>query len=99
MPTKLLILSDMQFNQSDYSWNESAHEMAKRMFAQAGYEMPEIIYWNLRAKAVVPVTFDTTGAALISGLSPSIMRSVLSCKTITPMDMMLETIMLEKYNF
>lgn len=99
MPTKLLILSDMQFNQSDRRWDESAHEMAKRMYSQAGYEIPEIIYWNLRAKAGVPVEFDTTGAALISGLSPSVMRSVLSCSTVTPIDMMLETIMLEKYNF
>lgn len=99
MPTKLLILSDMQFNRSDYAWNESAHDMAKRMFADAGYELPEIIYWNLSAKTGVPVEFDTTGTALISGLSPSIMRSVLSCKNVTPIDMMLETLMLDKYNF
>ncbi len=59
MPTEILILSDMEFNQSDRQWDESAQEMIKRMYAEAGYKMPNIVYWNLNSRQEnIPVKCD-----------------------------------------
>lgn len=103
MPDTLLILSDMQFDQctsdrrNGSSWNPTAFEMIELMYAQADYKMPNIVFWNLNAKRGVPVSFDQNGTALISGFSPSIMKSVVGAKEFNPKKMMLETISSDRY--
>lgn len=96
MPTKILILSDMQFDACT-SYNDTAMKMIERSYEAAGYEMPQIIFWNLRNSNGVPVTFDKRGTALISGFSPSIMKSILGGKILSPEDVMLDTIMSDRY--
>jgi hypothetical protein len=111
MPTQILILSDMEFDQATRSgggwysrdiktdWNPTAQEMVKKMFSDAGYEMPNIIYWNIQSRGEnVPVRFDEQGTALISGFSPSIMTSLLSGASMTPVSIMMETIGKERYS-
>lgn len=107
MPTQILILSDMEFNmatgrgygKSNSSWDSSAQEMAKEMFSNAGYELPNIIYWNIQSRGEnVPVRFNEQGTALISGFSPSIMTSLLSGANMTPVSIMMETIGKERYS-
>ena len=99
MPKMLLILSDMQFN-ACVSHDDSAMEMIERKYASAGYEMPQVVFWNLNSHDNVPVKSDKSGAALVSGFSPSIMTSLLSAdpKEFTPEGMMLKTIMAERYD-
>ena len=100
MPTAMIIFSDMEFDRSDRSWNETAQQMIEAKFAAAGYKMPKIIYWNLasRGDKNKPVHFDKKGTALVSGFSPSILKSVLSGKSVTPYDMMMEVIDSERYS-
>lgn len=100
MPQMLLILSDMQFDQS-CRFDESAMEMIRRKYEAAGYTVPVIVFWNLHAHDNVPVKFDESGVALISGFSPSILKSVLNCDitNVSPESIMLETIMNSRYNF
>ena len=100
MPTAMIIFSDMEFNVSDRRWNETAQQMIEGKFADAGYKMPKIIYWNLasRGDKNKPVHFDKKGTALVSGFSPSILKSVLSGKSVTPYDMMMEVIDSERYS-
>ena len=107
MPTKVLILSDMEFDtalSSDWrgesvpKWNPTAQEMIKGMYEEAGYEMPGIVYWNIQSRQDnVPTRFDEMGTALVSGFSPSIMKSILSCEELTPYKMMMETIGSARY--
>jgi len=104
MPKYILILSDMQFNGcTNYIGNPTAQKMFKKQFEDAGYEVPNIIYWNLKDYDNVPVKFDKAGTALVSGFSPSILKAVLSAKfdeakTMTPKEVMLETIMDARYD-
>lgn len=100
MPEIILIMSDMQFNSSSVS-GESSLEMIERKYQQAGYQIPKIVYWNLNSSGNVPVTSTQSGTALVSGFSPSIVKSVLSANMndFTPMGIMLSTIMDPKYNF
>ena len=99
MPEYLLILSDMQFDYHSIRGKDvSALKMIKNEYKKAGYEMPKLVFWNLKSYDNVPAKFNSDGVALISGFSPSIMKSVLGTKNFNPMDVMLETIMNERYN-
>ena len=99
MPNTLLIMSDMQFDQC-VRFDDSAFDMIKRKYKASGYQMPGIVFWNLNASDNVPVKFNTRGVALVSGFSPSIMKSVLSSdmENMTPEGIMLRTVMQERYN-
>jgi hypothetical protein len=99
MPKTLLILSDMQFDQCT-EFDDTAFKMIKRKYKKAGYKVPNIVFWNLNAYDNVPVKFDKQGVALISGFSPSIVKSVLSgnIEQLTPESIMLSTIMIPRYD-
>lgn len=111
MPTALLIMSDMQFNHcvgrntggryGRESLNPRAIEMIRDQYRAAGYEAPAVIFWNINAHGNVPVSYDETGTALVSGFSPSIMKSVLAAdlNNMTPEGIMRKTVMVDKYDF
>ena len=98
MPAMLLILSDMQFNQCA-RYDDTAMQMIERKFADAGYTVPQIVFWNLNSSDNVPVKADKSGAALVSGFSPSIMTSLLAADLdqFTPEGIMLKTVMSDRY--
>ena len=98
MPDTILILSDMQFD-SCIEFDDSAMEMIRRKYIDAGYEVPKIVFWNIVAYNNVPVRFNEQGVALVSGASPSIIKTILSdnIKTLTPINIMTETIMSDRY--
>jgi len=105
MPDYILILSDMQFDDhSIQGTSATALEMARKKYRDAGYKAPSIIFWNLAARASAdqsPVKMDDRGVCLVSGFSPAIMASVLGAdpSEFTPYNMMLRTIMNDRYNF
>lgn len=100
MPQVLLILSDMQFD-SCARHDDSAMQMIERKYAEAGYTVPQIVFWNLNAHDNAPVKFDKKGAALVSGFSPTIVKSVLAAdlEDFTPESIMLKTIMSKRYDY
>lgn len=102
MPEMLLILSDMQFDQCTH-YDDSAMEMIKRKYESAGYTVPKIVFWNLNGNTKnTPVRFDDKGVCLVSGFSPAIMKAVLSVKELedfTPFNVMVKTLMNERYDY
>jgi hypothetical protein len=107
MPNKILILSDMQFNKATEgrtwrnkgaNWNPTAQQMIEKMYTDAGYKMPQIVYWNIQSRnGGVPVAFDAQGTALVSGFSPAIMTSLLGGDIESPQQIMDKTILSERY--
>jgi hypothetical protein len=99
MPSMVLILSDMQFDQCVRN-DDSAMQMIERKFEAAGYTVPKVVFWNLNAGDNVPVKSDKSGAALVSGFSPAIMASLLGAdvEQFTPEGIMLKTVMVDRYN-
>ena len=97
MPRTIFIVSDMQFNQAC-----SGHtnlEAIRDKYAKAGYEMPQLVFWNVNAYGKeAPITVDDTGTCLVSGCSPAILKSVLSGEVITPVDVMNATIESPRYS-
>jgi len=98
MPEKLIIVSDMQFDQACRSNKRTNFEQIQKLYRKAGYELPQLVFWNVNAiGGNVPIKAHDTGTALVSGCSPSILKSVLSGKVISPEDVMNETIYSERY--
>jgi hypothetical protein len=97
MPKYVLALSDMEFD-ACVEHDDSAMEMIKRKYAAAGYEVPNVIFWNLNAcPGNIPVKYNEKGTALVSGFSPAIMTSILSAENIDPESIMLHTVNSERY--
>ena len=96
MIERVLIISDMEFDCC--SSTESTFEHYKKKFEEAGYELPEIVFWNVEARnAHLPVTQNEEGVKLVSGASANIFASIVSgdLKVVTPYEFMLQ--MLEPY--
>ena len=99
MPTKILIMSDMEFNQGTSGL--PAQGMIEKQYANAGYKCPTVVYWNLNGRAGNnPVRWDASGTLFISGFSPSILNTALTGEEDlrTPTEMMLDTLNQERYN-
>jgi hypothetical protein len=99
MPTMIVILSDMQFDRCATNKNDTALNMLTSNFEKAGYKMPKICFWNLNSKnSDSPVRFDEKGTYLVSGFSTSILKSLLSGQSLTPLSMMMSVIGEERYS-
>ena len=97
MPKYILIMSDMQFDQCARH-DDSAMQMIERKYAEAGYTVPNIVFWNLNAKAgQSPVKFDKKGTALVSGFSPAILQSILAAEDLDPTSVMMQTLNSDRY--
>jgi hypothetical protein len=95
MPTKLLVISDMEFDSA--SDNSTNFEIIKRKYEDSGYKMPSIIFWNVNGSVGnLPVSKKDENVALVSGASPSIIKSILNGE-IAPECVMLKTLLSERY--
>ena len=94
MPKMLLICSYMQFHEGIES-SVTQVETCLTKWDDAGYSRPKIVYWNLCPYNGQPDRSTSENIALISGFSPSILKSVFECEDFSPINIMLKE--LEKY--
>lgn len=99
MPSKLFIISDMQFDQACSDNSRTNFEEIDRMYNEAGYTRPTLVFWNVNAHSDSPVTKDDEGTFLVSGCSPSILKYALNTHAVTPLELMLEVLNSERYSF
>ena len=98
MPSKLLIMSDMEFDEAS-THDLSAIDMIRLKYEESGYELPKIIFWNIQSRNKnFPVRYDDNNTVLISGLSPTIIKSILGDKEMTPISVMNDTINTHRYS-
>jgi hypothetical protein len=96
MPTKILIISDMEFNEA--ADGKTNLEVVRERYNASIYDMPELIFWNVNGRrGNVPGLSSDKGVGLVSGFSPSILTSVLSGKVETPEQLMLRTVDIPRY--
>tara|TARA_Y100000310_G_scaffold133925_1_gene132917 strand:- start:5109 stop:6518 length:1410 start_codon:yes stop_codon:yes gene_type:complete len=102
MPTMLLVLSDMQFDDSHNRGEKPHLDNIRRLFEERGYTMPKLVFWNLEGSHYgSPSMPSVDGVGMVSGFSPSIMKAVLDCDDFTPLGIMeraLESIILNYDN-
>ena len=107
----LVILSDMQIEeQHNEKMSESMFSLIRDKYAEAGrlvhgipYDMPNIMFWNLRTTSGFPVMTTEMGASMMSGSNPAIINSFCSSglselRTLTPWDNMLTLLNSDRYN-
>lgn len=91
VPNTLIIVSDMQFNQSS-SENDNSIESGLKEFDKYGYERPKIIYWNVAGVANSPDRYNSKKVGLVSGFSPSILSAIFANEDFTPYSIMMKTL-------
>ncbi|CAL5054082.1 unnamed protein product [Urochloa decumbens] len=76
MVKRVIVFSDMEFDQASLNPWETDYEAITRKFTEAGYgaAIPEIVFWNLRDSKSVPVTSGEKGVALVSGFSKNLLK-------------------------
>jgi hypothetical protein len=95
MPAALYIISDMEFNATGGQTN---YDAIRQKYARAGYKLPRLVWWNVNSRNDQhPIRSDAEGTALVSGASPSILKSLLAAKSFSPMDVVYETVNKPRY--
>lgn len=65
--------------QAGVTWNETVHQTVRKLFNKAGYDLPEIVYWDIKGKGgitgTLPARADQPGVQLLSGYSASLMKT------------------------
>lgn len=98
LPVKLILISDMEFNACVSGADKTNFEYAKRRFEEAGYRLPDIIFWNVASRnRQQPVRQNEQGIALISGATPRIF-SMVAGGNLSPYSFMLEVLESERYS-
>jgi hypothetical protein len=98
MVKQIIIVSDMQWDQACSGNILTNFETARLKFKSAGYELPQLVFWNVNGKYKdFPVAIDESGTALISGFSQSILKYLLDGKEVTPWGILLNTINSDRY--
>ena len=106
LPQNILIISDMEFDSAVNSWRrdsriskntvETLLEGIARKWAEYGYQMPHLVFWNVDARQNNIPMLGNGPISYVSGMSPSIFQTLMSGKT--GYDLMLEKLDSERYS-
>ena len=84
LPKSIIVVSDMEFDRQrgyyGYSNNTLMENIAMK-WAQHGYQMPNLVYWNVQARQDnIPMTVKD-GISYVSGFSPVLFEQIMKGKT------------------
>ena len=97
MPKSLIIISDMEF---DYCGNRewTFYDKMRAKFAQYGYEIPTIVFWNCYSRHdVFHADAKRKGVILCSGQSAGTFKNLIGSIGMTSTEFMLKTILSKRY--
>ncbi|MBP3322011.1 MAG: DUF2828 family protein [Clostridia bacterium] len=100
LPSKLIIISDMEFDRCVTRGELTHFENAKKNYAACGYRLPKIVFWNVANRhGHTPVSKNEQGVLLVSGCTPRLFETVAlgSTEKMTPYAMMLEVLGSKRY--
>ena len=100
LPKKLYIVSDMEFDFCTEDASVTNFEYAKKLFEDAGYTLPEVIFWNVESRSrQQPVNKNEQGVILVSGCTPRLFSMITegSMSTTTPYQFMIDVLCGERY--
>jgi hypothetical protein len=93
----IIVISDMEIDQcSDDDW--SFYDAMKRRFENNGYDIPNIVFWNVDLRHdVFHADSQRKGVQLCSGQSATTFKQLMGCIGMTPVEMMLKVINSDRY--
>lgn len=97
LPRRLYIITDMEFDCCTEDASLTNFEAAKRRFGEAGYRLPEVVFWNIDSRQrQQPVSANEQGVTLLSGLSPRLF-SFLTERDLPPERFMRKILLSDRY--
>lgn len=99
LPEAILVISDMEIDQfgSHKANTTFTAEMSKR-FADAGYKMPTLVYWNVNARMDTFHAEASDDVRFVSGSSAAIFKGLCEHMGYSAMELMLNVLNDERYN-
>lgn len=111
LPDSVVIISDMQFDQCEkgtalwmngclgYESNKTDFEMIAQKYAEAGYALPRIVFWNVSAYShgLIQMKTNANGLVEMSGFSVALLKQILSNQT-DPYDVLCDMLNTPRYN-
>ena len=98
LPKTIIVVSDMEFDgQRGYYGhsNKTLMENIAIKWENAGYQMPNLVYWNVQARQNnIPMTVKD-GISYVSGFSPVLFEQIMKGKT--AFDLMMDKLDSERY--
>lgn len=97
MPKSLIVISDMEIDScGDRSW--TFYDQMRARFAQNGYEIPNIIFWQVDSRHdTFHADKNRKGVQLVSGQSTTTFKHVMQCIGMTPVEAMHYVIDSDRY--
>lgn len=98
MPKSLVVISDMEIDEAS-SYNEwSFYDEMNHRFAEAGYQIPNIIFWNVNSRHdVFHADAKRKGVILCSGQSITTFKQLIGSIDCTPVEFMNKVINSKRY--
>jgi len=100
MPDAIVVVSDMQINCVSGIRDEKVtfYDEMKRRYAEAGYEIPQVVFWNVNASnPTFHASRSVNGVSMVSGFSPNVFKQVMENIGTTPYELMMAVVNSERY--
>ena len=98
MPKSIVIISDMEFDACTEPLDALLYEDMKQRFTQQGYEIPNLVFWNVSSRQnVFHAEKDSANVQMASGSSPSVFKSLIANTELTPYQFMLSVLNAPRY--
>ena len=101
MPTKIFIISDMQFNDIEHKGvnKKTTFEYIDSLYQDKKYKRPNIVFWNVNGSSEdFPVSVDDYGTCMISGASPYILSHILKVAELSSVNILKEIVNDKRYD-
>ena len=107
LPQNIIVISDMEFDHATGSWwggnssristanAETVMEGIARKWAQHGYQLPHMIFWNVQSRQNNIPMLGQGRVSYVSGFSPSIFETIMTGKT--GYELMMECLNKDRY--
>ena len=99
MPKSLIIISDMEIDGcTRQAHRESFYDYVSRVYAEAGYVIPNVVFWNVESRHdVFLADKKRKGVQLVSGQSASTFKNLIGAIDKTAMELMYEVLDAPRY--
>lgn len=99
LPKTIIVVSDMQFDAQRGRYGSSNATLMENIaykWQRAGYDVPQLVYWNVQARGnnVIPMQAKD-GITFVSGFSPVLFEQIMKGKT--GYDLMMDKLNSERY--
>lgn len=98
-PDSIVIISDMEIDRCTNSQDWLFYDNMKKRFEQAGYDIPNIVFWNVNARNnTFHASLENKGVQLASGQSPSVFKTLIEGIYLSPYEYVVQVLSDERYD-